>query len=77
MLQYLHERLSGPLAYFHTSTHHAIEALSGKPPQGVVIPTRGSVVATGASRLLKKRLPGSPSGERRLEAASGFGIVAS
>ena len=23
MLQYLHERLSGPLAYFHTSTHRA------------------------------------------------------
>ena len=69
-MQHLHERLSGPLAYFLTSTNRAIEALSGKPPQGVVIPTRGSVVATGANRLLKKRLPGSPSGERRLEAAA-------
>ena len=27
-------------------------------------------MATGANRLLKKRLPGSPSGERRLEAAA-------
>ena len=45
--------------------------LAWRTPLYVAITTRDT------SRLLKKRLPGSRSGERRLEAASGFVMVAS
>ena len=32
MPEYLHEGLIGPLAYIYTSTHRALAAVPGKPP---------------------------------------------